>query len=78
MIFVRCYALSLPKKIDTFLYKHFKGTRFSPVIVSVQQWKKITMMLFKNIKRHQTDLLEIVFVKHYSPNHMLASKDNTR
>ena len=22
--------------------------------------------------------LEIVFVKHYAPNHMLASKDNTR
>ena len=22
--------------------------------------------------------LEIVFIKHYAPNHMLASKDNTR
>ena len=33
---------------------------------------------FFSEKKKKKNQLEIVFVKHYAPNHMLASKDNTR
>ena len=41
---------------------------------------KLCKAFLKSYRRHSAlvEKLEIVFVKHYAPNHMLASKDNTR
>ena len=53
--------LKKPRKIDVFLYQHFKRTGHSLVNVSVHSVEKIyfdgnSSSRFKNIKRHHTEL----------------------
>ena len=50
-----------PKKIDTFLYRHFKNNGHSPSKIVIQPIKKIiydqnSSARLKNIKRHETEL----------------------
>ena len=50
-----------PKKIDTFLYRHFKNNGHSPSKIVIQPVEKITYdpnssTRLKNIKRHETEL----------------------
>lgn len=50
-----------PKKIDTFLYQHFKRTGHSPADISIQPVEKIiyatnSSSRFKNIQRHGVEL----------------------
>ena len=56
-----------PKKIDTFLYRHFKCNGHSPSKIVIQPVEKIiydpnSSTRLKNIKRHETELKWIEFL----------------
>ena len=53
--------MNKPKKIDNFLYRHFKRKGHTPANILVQPVEKITYdanstSRFKIIKRHETEL----------------------
>lgn len=55
------YKMKKPKKLDNFLYRHFKQTGHSPNNISIQPVEKINFDVnatrrFKIIKRHETEL----------------------
>ena len=67
-----------PKKIDTFLYQHFKRTGHSPDNVLVQPVEKLiydenSSVRFNNIKRLETELKWIKLLQAASP---LGFNDN--
>ena len=56
-----CRRMNKPKKIDNFLYRHFKRKGHTPANILVQPVEKITYdanstSRFKIIKRHETEL----------------------
>ena len=56
-----CRKIKKPKKIDTFLYQHFKRTGHSPDNVLVQPVEKLiydenSSVRFNTIKRLETEL----------------------
>ena len=67
-----------PKKIDTFLYRHFKSNGYSPNKIVIQPVEKIiydpnSSTRLKNTKRHNTELKWIKFLQ--SP-FLLGLNDN--
>ena len=38
--------ITKPKIIDTFHYQHFKRTGHSPIVLQLNQWRKLHMILF--------------------------------
>ena len=73
-----CRKIKKPKKIDTFLYQHFKRTGHSPSNVSVQPLEKLSYdenssVRFNTIKRFETDLKWIKLLQSASP---LGFNDN--
>ena len=68
-----------PKKIDTFLYQHFKRTGHSPENVSVQPVEKLiydenSSVRFNTIKRLETELKWIKLLQSASP--LVFNDDN--
>ena len=66
------------KKIDTFLYRHFKSYGHSPSQIAIQPVEKNvndpnSSTRLKNIKRHETELKWIKFLQSPFP---LGCKDN--
>ena len=64
--------LKKPKKIDTFLYQHFKRTGHSPDYVLVQPVEKLiydenSSVRFNTIKRFETELKWIKLLQSASP-----------
>ena len=60
--------MNKPKKIDNFLYRHFKRKGHTPAKILVQPVEKITYdanstSRFKIIKRHETELKWIKFLQ---------------
>ena len=59
-----------PKKFDTFLYRHFKNNGHPPSKIVIQPVEKIiydpnSSTRLKNIKRHETELLNgLYFCNH--------------
>ena len=76
--------LKKPKKIDTFLYQHFKRTGHSPVNVLVQQVEKLiydenSSVRYNTIKRLETELKWIKVLQSASPlefNHDIYQEGN--
>ena len=67
-----------PKKIDTFLYRHFKNNGHPPSKIVIQPLEKIIYVpnlstRLKNIKRHETELKWIKFLQSPFP---LGFNDN--
>ena len=70
--------MNKPKKIDTFLYRHFKINGHSPSKIVIQPIEKIiydpySSTRLKNIKRHETELKWIKFLQSNFP---LSFNDN--
>ena len=62
------HKMKKPKKIDTFLYRHFKNNGHSPSKIVIQPVEKIiydpnSSTRLKNIKRHETELKWINFLQ---------------
>ena len=58
-----------PKKVDTFLYRHFKNNGHSPSKIVIQPVEKMiydpnSSTRLKNIKRHETEFKWIKFFNH--------------
>ena len=72
------YQIKKPKKIDTFLYQHFKRTGLSPDNVLVQPVEKLiydenSSVRFNTIKRFETEFKWIKLLQSASP---LGFNDN--
>ena len=60
-----------PRKIDNFLYRHFKQTNHSTSSISIQPVEKITYgdnstKRYRNILRHELELKWINYYKHHT------------
>ena len=67
-----------PRKIDNFLYRHFKQTNHSTSSISIQPVEKITYgdnstKRYRNILRHE---LELKWIKLLQKSHPLGFNDN--
>ena len=67
-----------PRKIDLFLYRHFKQTNHSTSSISIQPVEKITSCensteIYRNILRHE---LELKWIKLLQNSHPLGFNDN--
>ena len=72
------HKMKKPKKIDTFLYHHFKSNGHHLVKLLFSRWKKYiydqnSSTRLKNINRHETELKWIEFLQSHFP---LGFNDN--
>ena len=72
------HRIKMPRKIDNFLYRHFKQTNHSTSSISIQPIEKITYgdnstKIYRNILRHE---LELKWIKLLQTPHPLGFNDN--